>query len=253
MKLSNITLYLDGYITSKKLSKPPVIIGGCERSGTSLLQSIISAHPDIFAIKDETWAFCYGPAAGFKGSKPIRISRLYKALGSNIISNGQTRWSEKSPANVFYFDEILKYFSNNVRLIHLVRDGRDVVSSMHPGNPLQPWVSIDRWVAAMEEGYRYRDNPHVLTIKYESLITNYNTTIKKVCDHIGVNLNSQIMDWYQYATIRKNKNLIGSKVEKLSSKSIRKFQSSDFKHKHIIDDFMKNDKAVHFLKIYGYL
>ncbi len=253
MKLNNIAHYVNGYIASKKFTAPPVIIGGCERSGTSLFQSIVSAHPDIFAIDDETWTFCYGPAAGFKGNKPIRITRLYKALGSREVPHGRARWSEKSPANVFYFDSILKYFSNNVRLINIIRDGRDVVSSMHPDDSSRPWVSIDRWVEAMEEGYRYKDNSQVLTIKYEDLITNYNATIELVCKHIGVDFNGQILDWHQNATIKNNKNLIGEKVKKLSNKSINKFLSRDFKHKHIIDDFMKNERAVHFLKVYNYL
>lgn len=252
MKLSSIKYYLKGYAKYRKLRNTPVIVGGCERSGTSLLQSIVSAHPDIFAVEAETWAFCYGSAAGFLGNKPVRISRLLKALGSEQSLPSCTRWCEKSPANIFYFKDILNYFSGNVKLIYIIRDGRDVVSSMHPGNSAKPWVSIERWVEAVEEGYRYKDDKRVLTIRYEDLITDFENTIKRVCEHIGVNADTNIMNWHQHATIKSSVNLIGNAVNKITNKSIRKFERDDFKHPQIIDEFMSNERAVYFLKHYSY-
>ena len=38
----------------------PLIIGGCGRSGTTLLLSVLSAHPKVLAIPHETEAFCPG-------------------------------------------------------------------------------------------------------------------------------------------------------------------------------------------------
>lgn len=253
MRLTHLQQYLKGYIISKKLTLPPVIIGGCERSGTTLLQSIVSAHPAIFTIEGETWAFCYGAAANFKGNRPIRIMRLYKALGRQSFPNHCTRWCEKSPANVFYFDAILKYFSNNIKLIHIVRDGRDVVTSMHPSNPSKPWVSVERWVQAVEKGYQYRDYAQVLTIKYEDLIMNFSNSAELICEHIGVDFENRLLDWHRYATIKSSRNLIGSTVKDLSNRSIRKFETDDFKHKKIIEEFMRNKRAVRFLELYGYI
>lgn len=253
MKLKSLTQYVNGYFACKNFTAPPVIIGGCERSGTSLLQSIVSAHPQIFAINEETWSFCYGPVAGFNSNKPIRIERLYKALGDKEIPGSCTRWSEKSPANVFYFDSILNYFSNNVRLIQIIRDGRDVVTSMHPGNASKPWVSIDRWVQAMEAGYQYENCAQVLTIKYEDLILDFNETVKRICQHVEVNVDEQILHWHKHATIKRNKNLIGTSVKQLSDKSINKFKAEDFKYQNIVDDLMENDRAVRLLQRYKYL
>jgi hypothetical protein len=38
----------------------PILIGGGARSGTTLLLSILSAHPAIFAIRKELGLFKYG-------------------------------------------------------------------------------------------------------------------------------------------------------------------------------------------------
>jgi hypothetical protein len=40
------------------LPQKPIIIGGCARSGTTLLLSVLSCHPNIYAIPDETYTFC---------------------------------------------------------------------------------------------------------------------------------------------------------------------------------------------------
>ena len=253
MKLESIKQYINGYLAYKKLDHTPIIIGGCERSGTSLLQSIISSHPQIHSIEEETWAFCYGPATGFSGNKPIRLKRLIKALGTKQIPESCNRWCEKSPANIFYFNEIIKYFSNNVKLIHIIRDGRDVISSIHPDNPSKPWVSSDRWIQAAQAGYQYRNQALVLTIKYEDLINEYDKTIRLICGHIGIPLVSEILNWHKHTKIKSNKNLIGNTVNKISSKSINKHQAVDFQFKEVVDKFMQDEKASQLLKDYGYL
>ena len=138
-------------------------------------------------------------------------------------------------------------------MLHIIRDGRDVVTSMHPHNLLKPWVSIDRWVQAAEAGYRYRDYEQVLTIRYEDLITDFQETVSLICKHIGVSVDKHILNWHEHTSIRSSKNLIGNTVKELSSKSIRKYESEEFKYQSVIDDFMGNEKAVDFLKIYNYI
>ena len=213
MKPSNIKYYLKGYISYKRMTDAPVIIGGCERSGTSLLLSIISAAPDIYAIKEETWAFCYGPEAGFNSQRPIRPLRLLKYIGLEPPKPTHIRWCEKSPANIFDFDEILHHFNNNAKLIHIIRDGRDVVTSIHPNNKATTWVSIDRWIASASAGLKHMDNPAVLTIKYEDLILYFEETATKICNHINESHSDHIIEWHRHATIRTNKNLIGKKYK----------------------------------------
>ena len=36
----------------------PIVIGGCARSGTTLLLSVLSCHPNVYAIPVETQALC---------------------------------------------------------------------------------------------------------------------------------------------------------------------------------------------------
>lgn len=252
MRVSNARFYAMGYVRARLYARPPIVIGGCERSGTTLLQSILSAHPRIHAIADELWAFCHGPPAGFRGDRPIRMSRLYKYLGQHRPPPGARRWCEKSPANIFYFDAILDHFGGRVRLIQIVRDGRDVVSSMHPKNTTKPWVSIDRWVASVTAGLPFREHPSVLTIRYEDLIQDYEPTATSICAFLEEDFAPQLRDWHAHARIRQSENLRGSRVGDIHASSIRKFDAPDFQHGAVVDELLARPDARSLLETYGF-
>lgn len=253
MQPTDILRYIRGLANYRTLSRPPIIIGGCERSGTSLLTSIMSAHPEVLAMEEETWAFCYGPEAGFDSERPIRIKRLIKTLGGYTPKPSHNRWCEKSPANIFYFDDILTHFSNKVKLIYIIRDGRDVVTSIHPADKSKTWVSPERWAAAAEQGHKYQNHPNVITIKYEELITKFKLTIENICHHAEIDTHDNIYSWREHATIKKSINLIGGAINDISTRSIRKFENKDFKHHDAVNKFMQNTKAMHYMKVFGYL
>ncbi len=57
-KIKVILKYFTNLSYVNQISKKcPIIIGGCGRSGTTLLLSILGSHPNIQAIKDETGLF----------------------------------------------------------------------------------------------------------------------------------------------------------------------------------------------------
>ena len=80
-------------------TKPPVLIGGCGRSArlrTSILLSVLSAHPAIEAIPHETEAFC--PTAW--DSEPDLAAPFRPEIIDDYLAAHQThaqahRWLEK--------------------------------------------------------------------------------------------------------------------------------------------------------------
>ena len=88
--LNSVTTRVRGRLRYRKLTRPPVIVGGCERSGTTLLLSILSSHPAIQAIPVETWAFCFRTPYRGAGEHTIRMSRLYRCLGEGPESPEST-------------------------------------------------------------------------------------------------------------------------------------------------------------------
>ncbi len=232
----------------KKFSKPPIIIGGCGRSGTTLLLSVIGAHPNIFAFPDEIMAFFDWKQSKHGDCYPRRVDRLYRAALLNQIPNQVSRWCEKSPPNVRYFGYLLDYFEE-LKLIHIIRDGRDVMLSSHPKKPDEYWVEPERWVNDVRAGLKYKDHPQVLTVKYENLVLDYDATVQKICKFIGEKCAEELYSWKQYTNVRNNEAWSGS-VKELYSISIKKWQREENQKR--IAEVMKHEEVVELLKELDY-
>lgn len=148
-------------------SKRPVFVVGHPRSGTTLVQLLITAHPTFWSapethffthVLDRTsnWQTQRIPAnrlpklferlAGKPGidlSDEVKASLLEEAKPGGIAApvlldrimqahrpadSIATRWLEKSPRHVNFVPHILDFFPD-ARIINIVRDPRDVVSS----------------------------------------------------------------------------------------------------------------------------
>ena len=153
-----------------KLPEKPIFIVGCGRSGTTLLLALMGVHPKIFSIPYETNSFYYRTTQ--KRNPPISAkNRINRALLKHHQKlSGKHRFCEKTPAHVYCIPEILEAFHQRVKIIHIVRDGRDVITSIHPHQKDQYWVPIERWIEDTQAGIRFVNHPGVYTLKYEDLV-----------------------------------------------------------------------------------
>jgi protein-tyrosine sulfotransferase len=125
-----------------------IVIGGAARSGTTLLRTILGRHP-LIASGSETTVFLYRVSSpdwiadrfGWETALIERwqrdsrsqmefIERFYHAI---LEQSGKAIWVEKTPRNVWRFPFIRRRFPL-AKLVHIIRDGRDVVCSQrhHP-------------------------------------------------------------------------------------------------------------------------
>lgn len=262
-------------MTHADFKKEPVIIGGCGRSGTTLLLSILSAHPNLFAIPQETKIFCPGaydfadpppdePRAApgtlsrdllfdlqmrsLDLSLPIELGRIEDYLAG--ATSFHSRWVEKTPKNVLFFGPILDLFHAQVKLIHLVRDGRDVVTSVHPGRSGYH-IPIRRWVTEVRAGLRFREHPAVFLLKYEDLVLDFVRTIGKLCDFLGERVHPDLLDWYAHTRIRTHDSFENETVEPLHLKAIERRRTGG--HEARVEAFMCDQDARTCLGELGYV
>jgi hypothetical protein len=240
--------YLGQKKIDRKFSKEPILIGGCGRSGTTLLLSIIGAHPHVYAIPKETKVFLDWKQKE-EGVCPVRTDRIYRHMLAHWISSKADRWCEKTPRNVRYFDEILSYFDQEVKLIHIIRDGRDVMLSKHPLAPDEYWISPERWVRDVKVGLKFKNHPQVLTIKYEDLILSYRETIEEICDFIGEESTEELYSWVDHTNVQDNKAWDGT-VKELHTESIGKWQRKENKAR--VEEVMQHEEVRKLLEELGY-
>ena len=205
-----------------------IIIGGCGRSGTTLLLSMISAHSEIKAIEE---SFAFYP-------KPMRLRKLINDLSEAKI------WCEKTPKNIRAFEDIKGILKEKAIFIHMIRDGRDVITSHHPSDASRYWVSTERWVSDVTKGLQF--DAHI--VKYEDLIQDPKKELKKILDLATLKFQENVLNPHLFGL--ENSDAWFEKAQPLNSKSIARWK--DNAHIDIIKSFYKNEQALRLLGKLGY-
>jgi len=186
-----------------------VVLGGSPRSGTTLLRRLLDGHASLccgpemglflpirFRLEplaalsgidqEELRAMFVGSAS--QGALVDAFSARYRTL------QGKARWAEKTPQNVRHFGWIAERFPE-ARLIHVIRDGRDVVCSAREHGERR-WIDgrwvwshhprptdwyARAWVADTAHGMRFRGHPGYLEVRYEDLATEPEATLRDIC------------------------------------------------------------------------
>ena len=241
---ASITIGTIYRLLTRRFTKPGVVIGGSGRSGTSLLLSILSAHPQLFAVDHETPAFVTSDFHQRPDSPDnFKLYRLYTPLALAHIPPSTTRWVEKTPSNVHFFGPILAYFGEDIRIIHLVRDGRDVITSRHPNKPGEFYFSTEKWVGAVCDGMRWESDPRVIRVRYEDLVTNFEPTVRRICKFLAIPCDDKILTWHEHTAWE-------GEVRRLHRESVGRWESEEFEDR--VHELMKNHDAVRLLGKYGY-
>src|SRR5689334_678348 len=169
-------------LLGRRVDKPPIVIAGCGHSGTTLLLSILDAHSAIFGIPYE---------AKLGKSDGEEFSRKIASFDKLTIAAGKSRWVEKTPANVFYLDRLFRNLPD-LKVIIMVRDGRDVACSMRirfedtmGGREKAFAHGVARWVDENERWLAHKNDARLLMVKYEDLIKAFEPTMRAVAEFLG--------------------------------------------------------------------
>ena len=155
-----------------------IFVVGTPRSGTTLIQSVLAAHPDVFATRETHWMvrvrrpsspvwlldYLRLNSSRVQGAlaylsehcpalhqqyveRPIPCRRLSEAprvlealFSAAARAQGQTAWVEKSPEHVGYVGVIERALPE-ARFVHTIRDPRDNVASLYDAGRKYP----ERW------------------------------------------------------------------------------------------------------------
>jgi hypothetical protein len=102
---------------------------------------------------------------------------------------GADRWGDKTPTAVFQLAQIRRVFPDAV-VIHMLRDGRDVVRSFLDAGFAQRSIerAAGRWVAAVRAARAFgeRHPGQFVEVRYEDLVSAPEETIRRVCAKVQV-------------------------------------------------------------------
>lgn len=184
----------------------PVFIGGCDRSGTTLLGSLLGGHAACITTPESPFktevfaAFARrgGPPSGAEALAAIRdhwrfriwnldlagigeaddyASALLRVVAHHAEREGRpasARWIDHTPNNVRHASLLSRLFPA-ARFVHIVRDGRAVAASVLPldwGPNTIPYAA-PWWVERVAYGLAaesWLGRERILRVRYEDLV-----------------------------------------------------------------------------------
>lgn len=209
----------------------PIFVVGAPRSGTTLLRLILNRHTEI-GLCDETFFFYYavrrrrafGDLSRSRNRRRLidaylstrRLKEMgldLRALGHRLACEGTSyaaffstllefyadahekiRWGEKTPLHAAELPTLAEWYPD-CRVVHIVRDPRDVVSSLQR----MPWgarsvlrnARVWKRLSAPPNADRARIKRRI--IRYEDLVTDPPGTVRSVCDYLGISYEPQML------------------------------------------------------------
>jgi Sulfotransferase family len=200
-----------------ELAPDPIIVYGAPRSGTTYLQALLSAHPEVF-ISDETRLFAWlhhalalteddrmvlGHREAFVRHLRERFPQLIRDFYRGLAPDAR-HWGDKNPHYADPFNdgclELIEELFPQSMFIHIVRDGRDVVSSLlRKDKDGKPWVTFDQahftWSRHIARGSAFgRTLPRerFFELRYEELVADDVAMAGDIFGFLGIELHPAV-------------------------------------------------------------
>ncbi|UJA18953.1 sulfotransferase [Thermoleophilia bacterium SCSIO 60948] len=210
----------------RRPGRPPApFIVGVPRSGTTLLRLMLDVHPDL-AIPPEThflpeliiagrrrgagaeqlcdlivehprWPDFGLEAADLRervqtGNPGLRavLRRFYELYAE---SQGATRWGDKTPQYAGSMKQIQRVLPE-AAFIHLIRDGRDVLTSRTKRFEPQPGRVARQWRRGVRHARRQAPGLNrYIEVRYEDLVLEPEVTLRNVCEFIELDFDPAML------------------------------------------------------------
>lgn len=216
--------------------KQRIFVVGCPRSGTTLLQGMLASHPRMLSFP-ETHFFSMAyprnrlkrlftwPALTVQGvlenfvceigrpdlKREINIGlfdrdyekSFIRILDRLTIEAAKDIWVEKTPRHLHFINEIQRRIPQ-VKFIHIVRDGIDVVASLYKVSNEFPrrWgfrsrgltiaQCIRRWNNDILITNQWKGKPNHFVVKYRELVDLPTDVVKDLCFFLKIDYSEKM-------------------------------------------------------------
>tara|TARA_B100000686_G_C16760652_1_gene958446 strand:+ start:165 stop:1694 length:1530 start_codon:yes stop_codon:yes gene_type:complete len=230
-------------------SKIPIFIVGMPRSGTTLVEQIISSHPDVYGGDELNYLpnlatpilDCNEANVNFNTLEHI-ANEYIKKLKS--LSQNSKRVTDKLPIN-FKWIGLIKLILPNSKVIHCTRNYKDISLSIYKNFFSNPNLNFaydfnditnfyNLYLNLMSHWKKVTPN-FIYDVNYESLINNPTDEIKKIIKNCNLSWNKKCLKFYD------NKRSIKTASDTQARKKIYKSSINSWKnYEKYIGKFINN-------------
>ncbi|MFL6846960.1 MAG: sulfotransferase [Sphingomicrobium sp.] len=204
--------------------KAHVFLVGFPRSGTTLLENVLAAHPEVVSLEEKD---CLEAVAAPYLTSDEGLERLARISPGEALRQRDAYWAkvrgygieprdrvfiDKMPLASVQLPVVAKLFPN-ARVLFARRDPRDVVLScfrrrfgmnlaMYQLLTLEGAAAFYDAVMRLSELYRERLPLPQHIVRYESLVEDFEGTARATCDFLGLEWDSSLRDFAAKARTR---------------------------------------------------
>lgn len=237
-----------------------IFLLGAPRSGTTILQSLLAAHPKVISFPESKF-FHYLLYDKFAGKLPSRMEAFFKdeikrpeflenfddnqtvetktawfvgILDGLATEQNKSIWLEKTPEHMYFIEDIERLLLD-AKFIHILRNGMDTIASMYEAtkNFSHLWGAgwdlnhcIRRWEHAMLTSHKYVKKSNHILVRYEEILDSTTKTLGEICNFMGIDYDGEMLLHYKEKAANFSLNLPWHKgIERdIKSNKVYKYQ-----------------------------
>lgn len=204
----------------------PIFIGGCDRSGTTLLGAMLGAHPrhvtvpempfkvEIIAsrsfrlpevIRDleaqfrfRIWDIDMNASVAQSDSPRQLIEEIVSAYANKVGKTESNVFVDHTPSNLKFAGKLLESFPD-AQFVHIVRDGRAVAASLLrvDWGPNDIARAAHYWAEQLAFGFAAElslTTRRVTRVRYEDLVARPDQVIRELCTTLQLPYSKQMQE-----------------------------------------------------------
>ncbi len=200
----------------------PFFLIGALRSGTTVFRLMLRSHEQIDAPGETDFIFDYlsrSPATNewHCDIDALRLDRRFRSRNLKLLNSTDGReialdlvaqLDERSQGSLClcihrHADRAAAIFPN-CKVIHLVRDPRDVASScIGMGWAGNTYFGVDQWIETetnWDSSVSQFDANNILELRFEDLILDPQSQLLRVCDFLGLPFTAGMLNYSRHST-----------------------------------------------------
>jgi Flp pilus assembly protein TadD len=216
--------------TDLQPSRRVALLAGHARSGTTLLEYVLEAHPEVIAA-EETMVFhnvayypigkSVAPNTSFLSSIDWMSPRTLRQIRTDYFRGmesylgqpiGDRLLLDKNPANTFDIPPLARIFPD-MKFVIALRDPRDVcLSCFTQPVPVIPdtasWLSLEgtcqhfAYIMGIWQAWREVLKDQSIEVRYEDLVDNQEATSRKALEFLGLPWNDRVLKFNEHASTK---------------------------------------------------